>query len=363
MCGYNSSIEKMVAKLSGLAGKIVIIHHGDADGIIGAALLGNYLAERSCRITYHSTAEFGETELPRFVALAADCEHGIFVEAQGMPESYRVLSDKFINIDHHPSPRPPVISRTLNPWLHDITPLPAACYVIWDMLRVSGTPLPPATGWLAARPRQEAANGAPPLNNTGWLAALGSILDYCPDAARELIAREQPRLARFADLRDTFLAVQYAEPFAAGLAEYLATLPAPDELLVREPFAARRQKFRTLIAAARTGAAVSPRTVVARTVAGEFRLASPLANRLQDEFPNRLIVVIEEQPDRSRFSVRRRGGQIPVGATLARLAAELAAAGNGPADGTGHASAGSARVPRAQADNFLLSLLAVFLAG
>lgn len=346
--------------ISGLHDYAAIVHHGDADGIIGAALLGNRLTAQGCSLRYYSTAEFSENELPHFAQIAGECACGIFIEAQGMPDSYRKLSDRFLNIDHHPSPIPPIITRTLNPWLHGITPLPAACYVVWDMLRAAAAPLPPSAAWLAAQPQTETAHGAPPSHNSDWLAALGSILDYCPDAAADLIAREQPRLALLTELRDTFLAVQYVEPFTTDLAAYLSTLPAPDELLARAPFAARRAEFQILLAAARRTAAISPRAVVARTLAGNFRLASPLANRLQDEFPDRLIVVIESLPERARFSVRYRPGTPPVGATLARLAAELVAGNSGPADGTGHATAGSARVPLDQADNFLARLLSAF---
>ncbi len=256
-----------------------------------------------------------------------------------MPESYRTLSDRVLNIDHHPSPDPPVITRTLNPWLHGIDPLPAASYVVYDLLRAT---LPSAAA---------------------WLAALGSILDYCPAAAQELVAREQPQLVRLAELRDTFLAVQYVEPFTTELAALLATLPSPEALLARAPFAARRTAFLARLAHARTAAELRPHAVIARTTADSFRLASPLANRLQDEFPGRLIVVIEHQHDRARFSVRNRAGEPPVGPTLARLADELAVRTGDAADGSGHATAGSARLPAAHDESFLAALLAAFAAS
>ncbi len=367
-----------IEQINALRGNVLIAHHGDADGIIGAGLLAAYLQQRDCTISFASSAEFGKKEFHLYREAVRGCTAGIFIEAQGMPDCYRELDPLFLNIDHHPSPRPPLLSRTLNPWLHNVSPLPCAAYIVYDLLHEH---LPPATGglaaqpqpentsdapawhnagWLAARPQLKNTDGAPPWHTASWLAALGSILDYCPDAARDLIAREQHNLVRLPELRDTFHAVQYTTPLVCDLAALVATLPSPDTLLVAEPFATRRATYRDLLTTARATAEISATCVVARTVAGDFRLASPLANTLQDAHPDRAVIVIEEQPllDRARFSVRWRHARQHVGTLLAAIAREL-----GAGDGTGHATAGSARVPLARQDAFLSRLRAAIAAS
>lgn len=321
---WQSALRAMRDRLEALSGTVLVAHHGDCDGITGGGLIGRFLADRGCRVRYASAPEFREKDLPYFRDEAAGCDAGVFVEAQGMPAGYAALDPLFLNIDHHPHPAETPIRRMLNPRLHGIEPNPAIGLVCWELL----------------------ADALPP--EAGWLAALASIVDYCPEPARTIRARHARELAPLDELRDTFLASQYVLPHTTGLAAVVATLPTPEAFLAAEPYAARRAAYRALLRDGIAGAAVRGAIVVARVGAGAYRIASPLANRLQDLHPDKCVVVVEESADTSRLSVRNRRAGIHLGRVLGGIATRM-----GAGDGTGHEKAGSARVPRDRADEYL----------
>lgn len=322
--GWLAACRAMRARLDALEGPVLIAHHGDCDGIVGGGLLARYLGDRGFEVRYASAAEFRSGDFAYFRAAAADCASAVFVEAQGMPPEYRALDPLFLNIDHHPHPSDTPIARMLNPRAHGIAPNPAIGFVMYELL---SDDLP---------------------SNAAWFAALASIVDYCPASARTLIARCATELEKLDELRDAFLASQYVRPHTMKLAGLIATLPSPEELLAAEPFRARRVEFARLIADAETASRVDDRFVIARTSAGEFRVASPLANRLSDRHPSKCVVVIEQSGDTSRLSVRQRSMGINVGRILGEIVARL-----GAGDGTGHEKAGSARIPSTRVDAFL----------
>lgn len=332
----------MRAQLLSLGRRIVVIHHGDADGIIGAAFVARFLRDHGVTVHFTSLAEFQLKDLSRCRAAIEGQDAGVFIEAQGMPGEYAGLDATCVNIDHHPHPDTTPIRRMLNPRRFDIEPNPAAALVIFEMLRQD---LPP---------------------QAAWLAALASIADRCEAAAAELIAAQAATLARREDLLDTFAAVQYASPWPERLAEMLVCLPGPDALLAVADVKARREGFRARIAAALAAARTRGRIVLAETEAGEYRIASPLANRLSAAHPDATVVVVETFPDLARISVRSHRPGVHVGDTLRRLADGIAgeprpsvgAAGTAAVrgDGTGHEHAGSARVPRAAQGRFMAAL-------
>lgn len=330
--GYRGAVARMRAELGSLCGqgKILVAHHGDCDGMVGGGLLARWLAERSAgrvELKFASAAEFRKKDFSYFESESRDCSAGIFVEAQAMSTEYAALDAKFLNIDHHPHPPDTPIRRMLNPRSFGILPNPAISLVMYDLF---SSELPPAAG---------------------WLAALGSIVDYCPDAAEELIARYDRELAHLDDLRDTFLAVQYSLPYTTDLARVVAEIPEPAEFLSREPFVSRREEYRRLIDEAMRAAMERGRLIIAETLAGEYRIASPLANRLQDRYDGRCIVVMERNPDGFRSSVRFRDSGVHLGRVLAEVAERL-----GEGDGSGHEAAGSARFPASKKGEFLAML-------
>ncbi len=325
--GYRAALQAMRARLDDLGGPVLVAHHGDCDGITGGGLVGRYLASRGCEVSYASAPEFRARDLDYFLEAAHDCRAGVFVEAQGMPAAYAVLDSRFLNIDHHPHPADTPIRRMLNPRAHGIEPNPAIGLVCWELLADA----------LSAE--------------AGWLAALASIVDYCPDPARSLCERHAFALSRLDDLRDTFLASQYVLPYTTGLAALVSTLPTPEAFLAAEPFAGRRVAFRELLCAGLESAIETTSLVQARVPSGEFRVASPLANRLQDRHPDKCVVVVEESPDTSRLSVRNRRAGVHLGEVLGGIASRM-----GVGDGTGHERAGSARVPRDRTEEFLRNL-------
>lgn len=321
---YRAALVTARGWLDAMHGVVLVAHHGDGDGITGGALVGRYLKDRGCRIRYGSAPEFREKDLLYFSEEAVGCDAAVFVEAQGMPPEYSRLDALFINIDHHPHPTDTPIRRMLNPRSHDIEPNPAIGLVCWELL----------------------ADAMPA--DAGWLAALASIVDYCPEPAASLRAQCAPQLTRLDDLRDSFLASQYVLPYTTDLAAFLSTLPSPDEFLAREPFAARRSMYRALLAEGLHAAVEGPRLVSARTTRGEFRIASPLANRLQDRHPNKCVVVVEECGDTARLSVRSRKAGVHLGRLLAGITTQIKSG-----DGTGHEKAGSARLPADRVAEFL----------
>lgn len=327
LTSYAAAIRRMRADIDSLRGTVLVAHHGDADGIIGGGLVGRYLSDRGCRIRYASAPEFRDKDLSYFVAQAADCDAGVFIEAQGMSTGYAALDLRFLNIDHHPQPPDTPIRRMLNPRNHAIEPNPAAGFVCWELL---GDALPASAG---------------------WLAAVASIVDYCAEAARTLCVRHAADLVWIDDLRDTFLASQYVLPHTTDLADLVSRLPSPPALLEAEPYAKRRMAYRGLLRAGIDSATGRGRIVMARVPAGEYRVASPLANHLQDIHPDKCIIVAEESPDTVRLSVRNRQGDIHLGRILGGIAARM-----NVGDGTGHEKAGSARMPRDRADEFLRDL-------
>ena len=314
----------MRARLDSMRGTVLVAHHGDCDGIVGGGLLGRYLGDRGLAVRYASAAEFRSGDYPYFHEESGACETGVFVEAQGMPPEYRRFDAKFLNIDHHPHPPEPIISRMLNPRTFEIEPNPAIGFLIYEIL----------------------SDALP--HGAAWLAALASIVDYCPLPARPLESREAAHLLKIDELRDTFLASQYVLPFTTELAALIATMPSPDQLLAAEPFRSRRILFAGKISDAMANATNEAGLVVARTRAGEFRIASPLANRLSDRHPSKCVVVIEESDDTSRLSVRQRRAGVNVGRILGEIVTRL-----GSGDGTGHEKAGSARISSSQVDEFL----------
>jgi single-stranded DNA-specific DHH superfamily exonuclease len=324
---YAAAGRRMRADLEALRGRVLVAHHGDCDGITGAAFVGRFLTDRGVEVVYASAPEFRGKDLGYFSDAADGCAAGVFVEAQGMPPEYSRLDSRFLNIDHHPHPSDTPIRRMFNPRDHDIEPNPAIGLVTYELF---GDALPAAAS---------------------YLAALASIVDYCPEPARPLIAADARELERLDDLRDTFLASQYVLPHTTGLAGFLSRIPAPEEFLAAEPYAARRNRFREMIASAVAGAAERRGFVIAETEAGEYRIASPLANRLQDLHPSKCVVVVEVSGDTARLSVRNRRAGIHLGAVLGGIARSL-----GAGDGTGHEKAGSARIPVALKAEFLKRL-------
>lgn len=324
LAGYAASGATMRATLESLRGPVLVAHHGDGDGIVGGGLLGCFFAKRGIEVAYASAPEFRLKDLPYFEREVAEKEIGIFIEAQGMPPEYARLDPLFMNIDHHPHPEETPIRRMHNPRRHGIEPNPAIGFVMYELLEDA---LPP---------------------QAAWLAALASIVDYCPDPARAMIERESASLARLDDLRDTFLASQYVLPHTTGLAALAAELPTPDALLDAEPYTTRRHRYQNLLRAGIASAEERPAMVLAATEAGEYRIASPLANRLQDLHPHKTVVVIERSGDTRRLSVRSRRSGLHLGALLGRLATAI-----GEGDGTGHESAGSARIPAPREAEFL----------
>lgn len=316
LAGYAAAGDRMRARLEALAGRVLVAHHGDCDGMCGGALLAAFLARRGVTTEFASSAEFREKDLEYYEAAARGCSAAVFVEAQGMPPSYARLDPLFLNIDHHPHPDDTPIRRLLNPRRFAIQPNPAIGLVMYELLAEA---LPPAAG---------------------WLAAIASVMDYCPAPAERLAAAHPEVGRRHDELRDTFFSCQYVPSAATGVAAYLARLPAPEAFIAAEPFRSRRERFRALFAAALAAVVERRGLVFTELAAGEIRIASPLANTLSDRHPTKGVVVIENSSHTARFSVRCRRGGLHVGALLARLAREL-----GAGDGTGHEAAGSARVP------------------
>lgn len=328
--GYQHALWEMRSRIDSLKGRVLVAHHGDCDGITGGGLLAAYLMKRDVEVSYASAAEFRAGDVSYFEKAVASCSAGIFVEAQGMPPDYARLDGKFLNIDHHPHPPDTPIRRMLNPRSHAITPNPAIGLVVYELL-------------------------ADAISEAEWLAALASIVDYCRAPAELLIEKHRDKLARIDDLRDTFLASQYVLPFTTELAAFIATLPGPDDLLAREPFASRRELFKSRISDALSSSRIGPRLVVAETIAGDMRIASPLANRLGDLHPTKCVVVIEASGHNARLSVRQRSEEIHIGRVLGEIVKKVC--GDTPeADGTGHEKAGSARIPRSRTGDFLREL-------
>lgn len=325
--GYVHALGDMRRQIESLSGRVLIAHHGDCDGITGGGLLAAFLRNRGVDVRFASAPEFRLKDLPYFEEAFAGCDTGIFVEAQGMPPEYARLDAHFLNIDHHPHPEDTPIRRMLNPRRHGITPNPAIGLVMHELL---GDALP---------------------DTASWLPALASIVDYCPLAARVMIEKNSRELERLDDLRDTFLASQYVLPYTTDLADFLSTLPTPDELIAREPFCSRRTLFREKISNAVDTARVGKSLVIADTKLGDMRIASPLANRLGDIYSTKCVVVLEHSPDNVRLSVRCRKQEIHIGRVLGMIVQRI-----GAGDGTGHEKAGSARIPRDKVQDFLWQL-------
>ncbi|RMH57527.1 MAG: HAD-IIIA family hydrolase [Candidatus Hydrogenedentota bacterium] len=321
---YEDASRRMRDALGSLPRRILIAHHGDCDGITGAALLTHWLEKSGREVAISSRAEFRDEDLAHFEKAGRSCEAGVFLEAQGMPPSYLRLASLFLNIDHHPHPDRTPIPKMLNPRDYGFDPCPCVTQVIFELL---GDDLP----------EQAAA----------W-TAIAATADYCIEPARDIIARHAPPAEMQAELIDTFLAIQYVEPLATKAARFLAPLPSFEEFLSAEPFVERRNNFRRELTAAIEHAHIGKRTVIAITEPGEFRLASPLANRLQDLHPDHAVISVELSSKTARYSVRNRSTTVPLGALLADLTARM-----GCGDGTGHEKAGSARVPRERHEEFL----------
>ncbi|MBL4888582.1 MAG: DHH family phosphoesterase [Candidatus Lindowbacteria bacterium] len=252
--GYKNKLEEFRAYIFDLKGKVLIAHHGDCDGMVGGGLLAAFINQNLpavTQVTYASSAEFRKQDFDYFSQFTEDCDFGIFVEGQGMTQDYGVLNEKFINIDHHPHPEDTPIKRMLNPRNFAIQPNPAISYVMYELFSEH---LPP---------------------EASWIAALGSIVDYCPLPAEKIIAAHTKELEEADALRDTFLACQYVLPLTCQLAEFIATMPTPQALLAAEPYASRRVIYQNKIKEAISGAAISQDTVVAKTTVGEYRISSP----------------------------------------------------------------------------------------
>ena len=341
---YRAACAAMRVWMSDLPSRVVLLHHGDGDGILGAALLAAWLGARGKSVSFASRAEFRADDIPFWEEALADAEAaeppgGIFVEAQGMPESYARFDARCLNIDHHPHPTDTPIRRMLNPRTHGLAPIPCIAHVVWDLL----------------------ADDLPP--RARFFAALGAAVDRCPDPAREILLAEKQNLFRLADLEATFHAVQYASPLPERLAEFLSTLPSPEAILAAEPFAARRKRFARAIEAAAAEAREKKGILFARVApvfdeAGPpLRIASPLANRLSSRHPDRIVAVAEaaggmEESDGARLRVSFRAPASSRGFHLGHALAAATGAWPG-SDGTGHERAGSARIPSARLEELL----------
>lgn len=319
--GYEADKAAMRAALKELGPRVALLHHGDGDGVLGAALLARWFRDRGCEVSFTSRAEFREADLPHFLRGLDEADAGVFVEAEGMPPAYASLDDRVVNIDHHPEPPPSPFRRTLNPRRRGFAPVPCVAQVIWDLL----------------------ADDLP--DGARFLAALGALVDRAPEAAKAILLAEKSNLVKYADLEATFHAVQYASPLPERLADLLSGLPGPDEILFAEPFAGRRRRFLAALDGARVEARgrliVSEVEPLEDEAGPPLRIASPLANRLSHRNPDRTVVVVDRvAADRLRLSVRAPGGY-DVGDVLARAAAPYPRS-----DGCGHERAGSARIPR-----------------
>ena len=113
MSDYINCKNVFFRQISALREQVLLAHHGDADGIIGTGLLACFLQQSGCTITYASSAEFGEKEFQMYRDAVRGCSAGVFIEAQGMPDCYREFNPLFLNIDHHPSPRPSLRRRVV----------------------------------------------------------------------------------------------------------------------------------------------------------------------------------------------------------------------------------------------------------
>ncbi|HBW46716.1 TPA: hypothetical protein DEF17_02135 [bacterium] len=324
---YLQAGERIKAEIDGLASPILIAHHGDCDGITGAALLARYLKDSGKNVGFASSAEFRKKDALHFEKVFKEYSSGIFVEAQGMTEDFCQFDKNFINIDHHPHPMNTPIKRMFNPRNYFVTPNPAIGFVMYELLFED---LPA---------------------NAGWISALASIMDYCREPAELLIENCKSDLKRFNELQDTFLASQYAEKMTTKMAEYLSNIPEPDEFLNEKCFEDRRMIFKRLIEEAEDRAQIAGKMVFAEVEYGDIRVASPLANMLQDRYPEKCVVISEISEDTTRLSVRLRSGNVHIGKVLAGIADAL-----GAGDGTGHERAGSARIPHAIKDDFLKML-------
>lgn len=317
------------------ARRVLLVGHGDCDGTVAAGLVLRFLSDRGVACAVASTAEFRAADFARVAPEAARAETVVLLECQGSSPEWAALDHKAVVLDHHP-PDPHVRSCVLNPRAAGLSPNPAAALVALDLVADALQP--------------EALSAA------RWMAAAASTADRCRAAAATLIAAEAPRLARIEEIEDTFLAIQYDAPLCVRMIHAVATMPAPDFFLASEPFAGRRDVFRRAMraaGAAAEAAAAAPGLLFVRLAApaaGAPRIASPLATRLGEAHPDRVVAVaeVDEAAGRARLSFRAASGGRDLGRLLGAAAADIEGA-----DASGHERAASARVPLSALDRFL----------
>lgn len=297
---------------------IFLAYHGDCDGITSAIFTIQYLNARNIKkIKYASFAQFKKTEFQEIYDYSRAYDYIIFLEGYGFSDEYSDLSNKSFNIDHHPVF--PQIDTYLNPREFSIEPNPANALVTHDLFKE----------YLPAKSER--------------LAALASIIDYCSEQAKDIIAKA--RLNNLNDLWNIFLSIQYNSELTNKILEFLLNSNNPEDLLTDEFFINRGNQFRSKIDKEINSIIISEdRKIIFHRISidPDFRIASPLATILSEKYPDKITALCEDDYSigKSRISFRNRKVEINIGKKLNEICADF-----NDSDGVGHEKAASVRCP------------------
>ena len=175
------------------------------------------------------------------------------------------------------------------------------------------------------------------------LAALASIIDYCPEQARDIIDK-----AAFAELDvfwNIFLSIQYIRPLTNTMLDFLLKAEQPDELLKNEFFLDRSSKFKEKIKNEKASVNISSSRKILfhrLNIDNDLRIASPLATIISEKYPDKISALCEDnyETGMSRISFRNRKFPVNIGVILKEICSLFERS-----DGVGHEKAASIRCP------------------
>ncbi|HOK39628.1 MAG TPA: DHH family phosphoesterase [bacterium] len=297
--------------------KYLLVYHADCDGIVSAIQIYNFLSQKNLKINLFGVAQFRNDEYNQIIKIKENQQYIIFLEGYGMSNEYKIFNDIALNIDHHPIQN--IITNFLNPREFHISPNPANALLVYELLKNN----------IDERYKE-------------WVA-LASIMDYCEEAAENLLAEIKFVDEELIELKNIFYAIQYNNEWCNYVIKKLNKYYTFKEFIKDEKL--QRQKIKYLdfynkhFNAAQNTINPKSKILFYSLEKSQFRIASSLANRLSDLYADKIIIIAELDNERARLSVRNRTYNCNIGEYLKQLCEQLK-----NADATGHEKAASARI-------------------
>ena len=281
---------------------VLIAYHGAAAGEVSAVFIIKFLQKK--KINKYSLYNFAELRNKEFTELEKKIKSKkydklIVLEGFGLPQCFEKFNDIAINIDSHFNDNEPI--RTfLNPVAAKFSPIPSTSLVIYDLLREF---IP---------------------EKYKWLVAVSSILDYSSEAAQLIIQDCKDSLQKLTDIRYTFWSCQYVEKAGDLLISKLVEKPTVALFETDKELISRKNQFLKKINEhiEKIKKTTKGGPIYYEVESDTFRLTSPLASFLMDQYSDRLIFIVEKFKDSDdvRISARYGNPEINIGKICQKFA-------------------------------------------